>query len=96
MDRQPLPDKNYNLTLKFYNVAAGGTALATSNVPNVPVVGGVASPPVPVDSAWFTGHTRLLGIAITCGATKAQFDATLAVHPTASEELVTMREKWKG
>ena len=38
---------------------------------------------------------QLLGIAITCGATKAQFDATLAVHPTASEELVTMREKWK-
>jgi glutathione reductase (NADPH) len=38
---------------------------------------------------------QLLGIAITCGATKAQFDATMAVHPTASEELVTMREKWK-
>ena len=39
---------------------------------------------------------QLLGIAITCGATKAQFDATMAVHPTAAEELVTMREKWKG
>ena len=39
---------------------------------------------------------QLLGIAITCGATKAQFDATLAVHPTASEELVTMREKFRG
>jgi glutathione reductase (NADPH) len=39
---------------------------------------------------------QLLGIAITCGATKAQFDATLAVHPTAAEALVTMREKWKG
>ena len=39
---------------------------------------------------------QLLGIAITCGATKSQFDATLAVHPTASEELVTMREKWKA
>ncbi|MEO6608528.1 MAG: glutathione-disulfide reductase [Aestuariivirga sp.] len=38
---------------------------------------------------------QLLGIAITCGATKSQFDATLAVHPTASEELVTMREKSK-
>ena len=38
---------------------------------------------------------QLLGIAITCGATKAQFDATLAVHPTAGEELVTMREKAK-
>jgi glutathione reductase (NADPH) len=39
---------------------------------------------------------QLLGIAVTCGATKAQFDATLAVHPTAAEELVTMREKWRG
>jgi glutathione reductase (NADPH) len=40
--------------------------------------------------------SQLLGIAITCGATKAQFDATMAVHPTAAEELVTMREKWTG
>jgi glutathione reductase (NADPH) len=39
---------------------------------------------------------QLLGIAITCGATKTQFDATLAVHPTAAEELVTMRDKWSG
>ena len=39
---------------------------------------------------------QLLGIAITCGATKAQFDATLAVHPTAAEELVTLRDKWNG
>jgi glutathione reductase (NADPH) len=39
---------------------------------------------------------QLLGIAVTCGATKAQFDATMAVHPTAAEELVTLREKAKG
>jgi len=26
-------------------------------------------------------------------ATKADFDATMAVHPTMSEELVTLREK---
>jgi glutathione reductase (NADPH) len=26
-------------------------------------------------------------------ATKADFDAVMAVHPTAAEELVTMREK---
>jgi glutathione reductase (NADPH) len=31
-------------------------------------------------------------VALTCGATKAQFDATLGIHPTAAEELVTMRE----
>jgi glutathione reductase (NADPH) len=36
---------------------------------------------------------QLLGIAIKMGATKADFDATMAVHPTAAEELVTMREK---
>ena len=36
---------------------------------------------------------QLLGIAVKMGATKADFDATMAVHPTAAEELVTMREK---
>ena len=29
--------------------------------------------------------------AVRMGATKADFDATLAIHPTASEEFVTMR-----
>jgi glutathione reductase (NADPH) len=36
---------------------------------------------------------QLLGIAVRLKATKADFDATMAVHPTAAEELVTMREK---
>ena len=31
-------------------------------------------------------------VAMNCGATKAQFDATLGLHPTAAEELVTMRQ----
>jgi glutathione reductase (NADPH) len=35
-------------------------------------------------------------VAIQCGATKAQFDATIALHPTAAEEFVTMREKWQA
>ena len=39
---------------------------------------------------------QLLGISVQMGATKADFDATMAVHPTASEELVTMRTKWTG
>jgi glutathione reductase (NADPH) len=34
-----------------------------------------------------------LAIALKCGATKAQFDATIGIHPTAAEEFVTMREK---
>jgi glutathione reductase (NADPH) len=34
---------------------------------------------------------QLVGVALTLGATKADLDATLAVHPTAAEELVTMR-----
>ena len=29
--------------------------------------------------------------AITAGATKADFDATIGIHPTAAEEFVTMR-----
>ena len=36
--------------------------------------------------------TQGLGIALKCGATKAQFDATIGIHPTAAEEFVTMRE----
>jgi glutathione reductase (NADPH) len=39
---------------------------------------------------------QLLGIALTAGATKADFDTTMALHPTAAEELVTMRQKWTG
>lgn len=35
---------------------------------------------------------QILGIALNAGATKAQFDATMAVHPTSAEELVTMYE----
>jgi glutathione reductase (NADPH) len=36
---------------------------------------------------------QVIGIAVKMGATKTDFDATMAVHPTAAEELVTMREK---
>ena len=31
-------------------------------------------------------------VALQCGATKQQFDATIGIHPTVAEELVTMRE----
>lgn len=34
---------------------------------------------------------QLLGVTLQLAATKAAFDATLAVHPTAAEELVTLR-----
>jgi glutathione reductase (NADPH) len=34
-----------------------------------------------------------LAIAITCGATKRQFDRTIGIHPTAAEEFVTLRDK---
>jgi glutathione reductase (NADPH) len=34
-----------------------------------------------------------VAIAVKLGATKAQFDATLGIHPTLAEEFVTMREK---
>ena len=34
-----------------------------------------------------------IAIAVKLGATKAQFDATLGIHPTAAEEFVTLREK---
>ena len=34
---------------------------------------------------------QVIGIAVKLKATKADFDATMALHPTAAEELVTMR-----
>ena len=37
---------------------------------------------------------QMAAIAMKIGVTKAQWDATCAVHPTLSEELVTLREKY--
>ena len=34
-----------------------------------------------------------MGIALKAGATKAHFDATVGIHPSAAEEFVTMRNK---
>src|SRR5262249_3938718 len=34
-----------------------------------------------------------LAIALVCGVTKAQLDATIGIHPTAAEEIVAMRVK---
>lgn len=35
-----------------------------------------------------------MAIALKAGATKAMFDSTIGIHPTAAEEFVTMREAW--
>lgn len=37
---------------------------------------------------------QLAAVAVKAGLTKAQWDATCALHPTAAEELVTLREKY--
>jgi glutathione reductase (NADPH) len=37
---------------------------------------------------------QIAAIAVKAGLTKAQWDATCALHPTAAEELVTLREKY--
>jgi glutathione reductase (NADPH) len=34
---------------------------------------------------------QAIGVAITAGATKAEFDRTIGIHPTAAEEFVTLR-----
>jgi glutathione reductase (NADPH) len=36
---------------------------------------------------------QLVAVCLKMGATKADFDGTMALHPTAAEELVTMRTK---
>jgi glutathione reductase (NADPH) len=38
---------------------------------------------------------QLLAIAMGMGATKADFDRTIALHPSAAEELVTLRTRWE-
>jgi glutathione reductase (NADPH) len=35
--------------------------------------------------------TQVIAILVKMGATKADFDATVALHPTAAEELVTLK-----
>jgi glutathione reductase (NADPH) len=35
-------------------------------------------------------------VAVKCGLTKEQFDATIGIHPTAAEELVTLRTPVQG
>jgi len=37
---------------------------------------------------------QMAAIALRMGATKADFDQTMALHPSAAEELVTLRDKW--
>jgi glutathione reductase (NADPH) len=37
-----------------------------------------------------------MAVAVVAGATKAQFDATVGIHPTAAEELVTLRERTRA
>ena len=37
--------------------------------------------------------TQGFAVALNCGATKAQFDMTVGIHPSAAEEFVTMRSK---
>lgn len=39
---------------------------------------------------------QIVGITMKMGATKADFDATVALHPSAAEELVTMSTKFTG
>ncbi len=39
---------------------------------------------------------QLLAITMRMGATKEDFDATVALHPSAAEELVTMRDEWQA
>ncbi len=37
---------------------------------------------------------QMAAIALRLRATKADFDQTMALHPSAAEELVTLRDKW--
>jgi hypothetical protein len=64
---QPLANGTYGLSFRFYDVPTNGTAFATSSIPNVAVVGGIASLSIPSDPGWFDGSTKYLGITIDAG-----------------------------
>src|ERR1700741_4521524 len=53
---QPLPNGNYDLTFKFYDGPTNPAAMATSSVPNVSILGGMASTSILVDPVWFDGR----------------------------------------
>jgi glutathione reductase (NADPH) len=38
---------------------------------------------------------QMMAIPLKLGVTKEQLDLTMALHPSAAEELVTMRHKWE-
>ena len=38
---------------------------------------------------------QMAAIALRLGVTKQQLDATMALHPSVAEEIVTMRQKWE-
>jgi len=38
---------------------------------------------------------QMAAVALRLGVTKAQLDATMALHPSAAEELVTLRHRWE-
>ena len=38
---------------------------------------------------------QMMAIPLKLGVTKAQLDRTMALHPSAAEELVTMRHRWE-
>jgi glutathione reductase (NADPH) len=37
-----------------------------------------------------------IAVALKAGATKAVFDGTIGIHPSAAEEFVTMRSKTRS
>ncbi|KAK8955968.1 hypothetical protein KSP40_PGU007376 [Platanthera guangdongensis] len=42
-------------------------------------------------SCILSGSVKGIAVALKFGATKAQFDSTVGIHPSAAEEFVTMR-----
>jgi len=39
---------------------------------------------------------QMIAVALKLGVTKAQLDATMPLHPSAAEELVTLRHRWEA
>jgi hypothetical protein len=60
----PLATGDYTFTFTFYDAPTGGTTIATSTVPKIHIVGGVASVSIPVQARWFNGSPRFIGVSL--------------------------------
>lgn len=68
--------------------------IARPSIRSIPPTGHIPDLPAPLFRQVGPDSAEILqgiGVAVKMGATKAQLDSTVGIHPSAAEEFVTMR-----